>query len=163
MSLWGGTSFPATEVATFKLWKHRSQSAERHQQPTSDAFTAQPNVCCYRGRASPTTHWPHYASPHASALCREQHRPRNRHTTTSRRQFRRFTTHSQNPIDSMRDKKIAPCQLFAHVQHLKFNTKAEATEWCRHHISKVGRLWHPNTNSLVKITVSTKVCQLCTT
>jgi hypothetical protein len=48
--------------------------------------------------------------------------------------------------------------LFAHVKHLRFNTKAEVAEWCHTHI-KVDILWRSNTISLVK-TAGTKVCRL---
>jgi hypothetical protein len=50
--------------------------------------------------------------------------------------------------------------LFAHVKHLRFDTKAEVAEWCRTHI-KVDILWRSNTISLVKM-AGTKTCQLCT-
>ncbi len=49
--------------------------------------------------------------------------------------------------------------LFAHVKHLRFNTKAEVTVWCCIHI-KVDILWRSNTISLIK-TAGTKVCRLC--
>jgi hypothetical protein len=49
--------------------------------------------------------------------------------------------------------------LFAHVKHLRFNTKAEVAEWCCTHI-KADILWRSNTISLVK-TAGTKVCKLC--
>jgi hypothetical protein len=72
--------------------------------------------------------------------------------------YARATTTDQ--LDAQQENCSALARhLFAHVQHIRIDTKAEVAEWCHTHI-KVDILWHLNTISLVK-KVSTKICKLC--